>query len=236
MPDTFQAFAVAALAVLPGALYTWSFERVVGRWGSGAADRVFRFTGSSAMFLAAYAYPAYLLWTNYLHSREVVGGVVFYRNLLWEGRLLPVWLFLLPIAYVAVPMAAGTFAGHAVTQARRGDSPRWAFAARVMAGRAPAPRAWDHVFFGGLEAVVRVRLQEGGWVGGRFGASSYAAGYGETPQDLYLEEAFIINEDGSFAEGDRPDGYASLGSGVLVDMESAVHLELFMPSEETASD
>jgi hypothetical protein len=33
--ETFQAIAVTVLAVLPGALYTWSFEREVGNWGVG---------------------------------------------------------------------------------------------------------------------------------------------------------------------------------------------------------
>lgn len=231
MPESFQAFAVAALAVLPGALYTWSFERVVGRWGSGAADRVLRFAGSSALFLAAYAYPAYLLWANYLHRPVDTAGKLEYHNLIWQARVLPAWLFLLPVAFVALPVALGTLTGYAVTQARRGDSAWWAFLARILAGRAPAPRAWDHVFFGGTQAVVRIRLKEGGWIGGRFGAASYAAGYGESPQDLYLEEAYLMNEDGSFAEGERPDGYADLGSGVLVQMDSAVHLELFMSSE-----
>ena len=130
MPETFQAFAVAALAVLPGALYTWSFERVVGRWGSGAADRVLRFTGSSAVLLALYAYPAYLLWTHYLHLRTVSQHSVVYRNLIWEGGALPPWLFLLPLAYVTIPIAAGTFSGYAVTRARRVDSRTWS-ASRV---------------------------------------------------------------------------------------------------------
>jgi hypothetical protein len=32
--DTFQSLAVFAVALLPGALYIWGFERVVGNWGS----------------------------------------------------------------------------------------------------------------------------------------------------------------------------------------------------------
>jgi hypothetical protein len=33
LPDTFQAALVTSLVVLPGALYTWGIERVIGHWG-----------------------------------------------------------------------------------------------------------------------------------------------------------------------------------------------------------
>ncbi len=71
--DTFEALAITTLAVLPGALFTWSFEREVGNWGAGLADRVYRFVGFSAMFHAVFAYPEYLLWTNYLHVADADG-------------------------------------------------------------------------------------------------------------------------------------------------------------------
>jgi hypothetical protein len=44
VPGTLQALGVFLLALLPGAIYIWSFERVVGRWGIGLSDRVLRFT------------------------------------------------------------------------------------------------------------------------------------------------------------------------------------------------
>ena len=47
MPNTFQALAVLLVALLPGALYVWSFERQAGRWGIGLSDRVLRFVGGS---------------------------------------------------------------------------------------------------------------------------------------------------------------------------------------------
>jgi hypothetical protein len=62
--DSFEALAVTILALLPGALFTWSFEREVGDRGAGLADRVYRFVGFSAIFHAALAYPEYLFWTN----------------------------------------------------------------------------------------------------------------------------------------------------------------------------
>ncbi len=48
MPSTLQALLVAFLAILPGALYTWSFEQQAGRYDATAVDRLQRFLGTSA--------------------------------------------------------------------------------------------------------------------------------------------------------------------------------------------
>ena len=66
MPDTFQALVVLIVALLPGALYTWSFERLVGAWGVGFADRVLRFVGVSAVFQAAIAPFTVWGWRTYI--------------------------------------------------------------------------------------------------------------------------------------------------------------------------
>lgn len=75
MPSSFQAAAVIAVALLPGALYVWAFERLVGRYGIGLSDRVLRFVGGSAIFLAVLAAPLYALHVDYtadlLASRDV---------------------------------------------------------------------------------------------------------------------------------------------------------------------
>ena len=64
MPDTFQAVAVAVVALLPGALYVWAFERQAGRWGIGLSDRLLRFVGGSALFHAAAAPLTYWIWAD----------------------------------------------------------------------------------------------------------------------------------------------------------------------------
>jgi Family of unknown function (DUF6338) len=199
MPDTFQALGVTILAFLPGALYIWSFEREVGRWGISLADRIFRFLGVSAIFLAVYSYPAFLVWTHYLH-RRVAGLHPHFENLIATGASVAWWVFLIPIGYVAVPIVAGTLAAvtvraHASWVRRIG---------RVVVGRDPAPRAWDDLFFERPEGAVRIRLKGDDrerWIGGLFAADSYAAGYPEQPQDLLIERAYLMEEDGSFAPG-----------------------------------
>lgn len=218
MPDTFQALLVTFIAVLPGALYTWAFEREVGRWGIGLSDRVLRFVGTSGLFLAAYAYPLYLLWINYLHVRLKTDQSVVFRNLFAEGASAPWWLFLVPVAYVAIPLALGTLGALAVNHG-------WTRTARVVAGRDPAPRAWDFLFSPRPAGLVRARLKNGdGWVGGLFGENSYAAGYPESPQDIYLESTYVVETDGSFAR-DGQGNPMELGSGILVRADDILHLE-----------
>lgn len=43
MISTFQALAVALLALLPGATYTFAYERRVGGFGVSLSDRLVRF-------------------------------------------------------------------------------------------------------------------------------------------------------------------------------------------------
>src|SRR2546423_323160 len=105
-------------------------------------------------------------------------GPVTIEDKLTNGSTLPWWLFLVPIAYLLVPALLGTTSGRAI----RSDNPQWRAFGRVVAGRDPAPRAWDFLFSSRPAAAVRLKLKDGGWLGGFFGADSYASGYPEEPQ------------------------------------------------------
>src|SRR5688572_10815512 len=122
MPDSLQGVAVLLIALLPGAMYVWAFERQVGRWGVGLSDRLLRFVGGSALFHAGFAPATYWLWAEQwpkLRSAESVG---------WG-------LWAVGLAYAVLPAAAGTAVGAA---ARRG-----AVGAARFTGAKRAPRAWD---------------------------------------------------------------------------------------------
>jgi hypothetical protein len=97
----------------------------------------------------------------------------------WRGPSSSIWL--VPIAYVAFPLVTGGIIGVGTRKRER-----WA---RFFTGPAPAPTAWDHVFSTeGLEAWVRIKLTDGGWVGGAYTervVRSYASGYADR-RDLYL--------------------------------------------------
>jgi hypothetical protein len=69
-------------------------------------------------------------------------------------------------------------------------------------------------------------MDTGGRLGGLFGEDSYAAGYSEQPQDLCLERAYLIQEDGSFAK-DADGNFVEWGSGILLKWENIVALEFF---------
>ena len=140
MPSSFQAVVVIVIALLPGALYVWAFEREAGRYGIGLSDRILRFVGGSAIFLAVFASPLYVLHVNY------TGDVV-------EGRELPCWLAAVPLAYIGVPLVARTVLGVGL---RRG----WQVA-KIVAGPDPAPRAWDYLFQYHIDGWIRCRLRSG---------------------------------------------------------------------------
>jgi hypothetical protein len=225
MPDTLEALGVVLLAVLPGALYVWSFERVVGRWGIGLSDRVLRFTAASTVFLALFAWPLYALRAEFFHHRTIgADGALVFVNRIAEGDALPWWLFILPLLYTAVPMAVGTSVGYAV----RAPSGPWRMVGLIVAGRDPAPRAWDYLFSSRPGNPVRMKLKsDGTWLGGFYGRGSYAAGYPEEPQDLYLERTFAMNQDdGSFVR-DEQGSPVEYGTGLLVRWDELLFMEVF---------
>lgn len=210
MPTSLEAAAILVLAVLPGALYTWAFERLVGRWGVGLSDRLLRFSGGAAIFHAAVAPLTYWLWATQWSSGRI-----------GRGEPLPLGLWLVAVLYVAVPFGLGTLAayGH-----RKGA--RWA---RALTGSDPAPRAWDYLFQGGQDGWIRCRMKSGVWIGGAFadhnGRRSYVAGYPE-PADLFLAQAAEIDPD--TGEFQLNDGQPVLReSGLLLKWEDVEYLEFF---------
>jgi hypothetical protein len=211
MVSTFQALAVAVLALIPGALYVWGFERQAGRWGIGLSDRLLRFLGASVLLHALAAPATYSLYREFVHSGK-----------LGNAAALPAWTWPVLLTYVAAPTALGTIVGSATRGGRRWG--RW------LAGPSPAPRAWDHLFARrGLTGWVILKLKDGTWLAGAFAGSesgtftSYAAGYPEVP-DLYLAEAVEVSADGKLIVG--ADGSPRLrGTGVLVRWDEVAFLE-----------
>jgi hypothetical protein len=209
MPDTFQALVVLVLALLPGALYVWSFERLVGAWGIGFSDRVLRFVGVSAVLHALAAPVTYRLYLTYVRSGRLLGG----------HAGVAVWVA--SLVYVACPIAFGSLVGV-------GTLRRWPWAAYVT-GLEPAPRAWDYLFGLKPDGWIRLRLKSGTWLGGAYavkedGWASYASGYPET-QDLFLVEAAELDaETGEFLFDEDGDPLLR-GSGILIRWDEVEYLE-----------
>lgn len=97
------------------------------------------------------------------------------------------------------------------------------FEQRKLRGRyRPTPTAWDHVFRDRGASFVRARLKDGTWVGGWYGAESYATSYPQ-PAELYLQSAWRMASDGSFL------GRVNGTSGLYVRAEDIDILELLEP-------
>jgi Family of unknown function (DUF6338) len=140
MPDTFQAITIVILALLPGAVSVWAFERTAGRWAIETSDRVLRFAGISAAFLAVLAPLMYYLYATRVQNRY-----------LEQGKPLSWWLWVGALAYVAVPYGIGRLLGF-------GAKAGWPWL-RAIVGPQPTPRAWDYVFLAGRTGWIRLRLK-----------------------------------------------------------------------------
>lgn len=178
MITTFQALGVALLALLPGASYTFAYERIVGKFGASLADRLVRFLAASAAFMAIFSGP----------------GLLLYRHVIVPGRLAHGdvnWLEfeLFAVAYVLIPTVAGTIVG-------RGSRRHHWKVVRWFTGTHAEPKAWDHLWNAGNVGVVRLKTKTGTWLGGIYGTvndvESFAGGYPEDG-DLYLSQQLQID-------------------------------------------
>lgn len=218
VPTTGEALLILLAAVLPGAMFTFGFERQAGAFTVTLADRVLRFVAVSVAFDLLYAMPLYAL-----------------RRTLLDGGLDPprfALLWLAVLVALGFPLACGTALGG--LYATPSSDSRWRRVRRVVpprverrllllaVGRDRAPRAWEHVFGRRPLCYARIRTVDGLWIGGLFGRGSYA---GKFPydSDLFIEEAWPVDADGVF--GDAPLGYA-----VYVPAATIMFVEFLAPT------
>lgn len=183
---------MAALALLPGALYVFAYERQAGAFGISRSDRLIRFLAASAVFVALFSGLGVILYRSLIVSGSLARGDV--NALAVEGGC---------VGYLMLPAAAGTLVGHAASR-------KWGWAV-LLGGESPEPRAWDYLWRRGPRGVVRLKLKSGTWLAGVYdtpteGARSYASGYPEE-QDLYLSLQLQVDpESGEFVRdaADRP--------------------------------
>lgn len=211
MPSTLQAILVTLLAVLPGALYTWSFEQQAGRWGATGSDRVQRFLGVSVFFLILELPLIYEFYRRFVVSGDVD-----------QGRPIPAWVWFMPILFVIIPAGIGRFVGRAACERKP-----WV---TLITGPSPAPRAWDDLFSGpDMNGWIRLRLKDKTWVAGLWGEStatglkSYAAGYPED-QDLLVSELVETDPEGKLVTGEDGDPILA-GRSLLIRWDEITYAE-----------
>jgi hypothetical protein len=211
MVSTFQALAGVVLALLPGAAYTFAYERVAGAFGISTTDRLVRFLAASAVFHAVLAGPELLLYRNFVVTGRLARGEVN-------------WLLAAAVAlgYMFLPTAAGTLVALGGKRNWRGVR---------LFGDTPAPRAWDHLWRLGVPGVVRMKLRSGTWLAGVYGTTaggrrSYASGYPEDG-DLYLSLQLRVDPaTGEFARDDDDRPLPVPGrSGLLIRWSEIEYLE-----------
>jgi hypothetical protein len=198
-PASLIALGIVVLAVLPGSMYTWAYERQASAYGVTLADRTLRFVAVSVIFHLVFG------WGEY----------GFYRLLIAHRHALPAGEFALGWGAVMVAVAAPTIGGTVLggLYASRTERYGWERLRRLLSperetrllnvalGRTPAPRAWDNLFSERPTAYLRIRLADDTWVGGRFADESYAGGFPHEG-DLLLEEAWEVDQNSGAFLGD----------------------------------
>lgn len=229
IPNTIIGLCILAVAVLPGLVYTLTFERQAGSWGVTLADRVLRLIAVSFAFHLIAAWPEYWLFRATLADHSPSDVVL-------TGEFALLWFA--AAVLVVVPATIGTVVGglYRTRNSRSGwDRVRAALARldrrsvgessstserrllNVVLGPDPAPRAWDNLFAERPTAYMRVRLIDETVLAGLFATSSYAAGFPNDP-DLLLEEAYSVGSEGELGE--------RLGYAVYVPGEQIAWLEI----------
>ena len=202
--STFPALLVALLFLLPGASYTYAYERIVGSYGVSFSDRLVRFLVASAIFQALLSGPETLMYRRFVTTGRLGRGDVN-------------WLVLevVAVAYVALPSATGYLVGH-------GQVRGWGWV-HTLIGDAPEPRAWDYLWgkARGHNGIVRIKLKSGGWLAGLWattmgGMKSFAAAY-PAEGDLYLSQQVVVDPDsGEFRRDADDQPVLADGSGLLL--------------------
>jgi hypothetical protein len=99
MIGTFDALAVALVAVLPGALYTIARENFGATWAwrqTDTATQIFRFLAASVIFHAVFAPLTYIAYRSLVVS-----------DALFEGDRISLWWWAALLVYVVVHYAWG---------------------------------------------------------------------------------------------------------------------------------
>lgn len=189
-PQDWLQLLIVIGAVVPGFVYQTSRRRVRGPdpEEQTVAIRVLRSIAASFIFIAGYAiafgYPlAGLSLTN--------------QGIPEDSRAAALWV--LALVFV-VPWIAARIVFYLETWelVEKGIS-KISNKLKLRRGWDPTPSAWDFAFSARGAGWVRVQTNEGVWMGGWYGSSSFASSFPDA-RELYLEVGYAMNDDGTFGD------------------------------------
>lgn len=225
MPTSIVALLIVVVAILPGSVYTWAYERQASAFGVTFADRTLRFTALSVIFHLALGWPEYWLYR-----------LAFSPENFASGQFAAAWAA--GILLMVLPAIIGTVLGG--LYATRGTRTGWTWIRnrlsvdqekrllRTALGKTPAPRAWDDLFSDAPFAYLRVKTISGEWIAGLFADHSYAGGYPHEA-DLLLEDVWQVSDDGGLLE-------KSLGYPVYIPASQIAWLEVIPQQNNEEED
>jgi hypothetical protein len=186
----------------------FTLESRLGSFKAGLADRSTRLLAASAVFMALFSGPLYLLYHHYVASRRLQTGTAD----AW-------YVELIALGFLAIPFFCALLVALGVRK-------HWPLFTMFWS-ETSAPRAWDHAW-NGRRAIVRFRLKSGTWLAGTFTGdeqpSSYASGYPEEG-DLYFSQQVAVDAtNGSFVQ-DQYQQPVVIEAGLLVRWAEIEYLE-----------
>lgn len=191
MPTTFEAAQILFLFVVPGFIIDQVIGSSIPRMKRDATELVIAFVTLSGVNFAM-AGPL-LLYADLNAWPHVYAG--------WYSFLWFVLLFITPVLL-----------GFSFTWVLNRDRLVSLYDALGLRSRHPIPRAWDHMFGQRKAYWVRITLQDGSMIGGRFGGKSFASSY-PVDEDIYIEQIYQLDESGSFVRDPVPRSAGALIRG-----------------------
>lgn len=215
VPSSLTQVLVTLVLIVPGFVYQNVRIRVAGRTPADTelAGRVLRAIVASTVFALAYLLAL---------GPEIVDTAQARGDTLDEPRRLALLgfcaAFVIPAASAVVIHVrwSKSFLQHPIRTLRDEGWTRYD----------PRPTAWDVAFQDAAVGFVRVRMGDGSWFAGYYGANSYASSYPDPP-NLFVEASFDIND-----LGEIQDQIINT-RGAVIDCTNAVLIELLAPAADS---
>lgn len=209
VPETWVQVGVIVAAVIPGFVYQVSRRGVAGP-GPDQQDvsvRVLRSITASVVLAGVYT----ILWGEtiapYLDdTSKVADSIQAVAAFMTTLVVIIPWV----AARVGFYVTTSTWFKKAAIKVRS--------TLHLQRSWDPTPSAWDYAFRDVGPCWVRVRTEDGLWVGGWYAEDSFASSWPD-PEELYIEKGYVMKDDGTFGtDVSAPNGvYVRCTNAVLVD-------------------